>query len=162
VSGKPAPQDEKYSTLIQSYNSFRWTSDTLARGITFFLVQIVTLLGPLYQWHDSFTELFAIFSQGILNPWRNFRKSFSVDQPLFLKIFQQIGERFGADPFKRRHNAIEPYSFVMPYDGDDEDGPFFCDGIDDPFERAQTNGMAILFHSHFITINLTLLILSNQ
>jgi hypothetical protein len=47
-------------------------------------------------------------------------------------------------------------------DADDQDGPFFCNDIDDSFKGAEADVMAVVFHSHFKTINLILLILFNR
>jgi hypothetical protein len=84
-----------------------------------------------------------------------------VDQVFFPEILQYIRKRFGTDPAEPQHNIIEPDLPVVADDTDNEDRPFFCDDIDDAFERTEADTITFFLHSHFKTINWTPLILPN-
>jgi hypothetical protein len=66
-----------------------------------------------------------------------------VNQTLPLKIFQEVGEGLGADPIEAPHHVFEPDFFMVPDDGDHQDGPFLRDGVDDSFEWAQADPFTI-------------------
>jgi hypothetical protein len=125
------------------------------------LIDIIAFFRPLDQGKDGFAELFPVFRQGILDPWRDLREGFTVNQVFFLKIFQHICKGFGTDPAKPLLEVIKPYLLIMANDADDQNGPFFSNDIDDALKGAQADVVTFFFHSHFKTINLTLLILFN-
>jgi hypothetical protein len=125
------------------------------------LINRIVLLRPLDQRTNGLTELFPVFCQRIFHPRGNLRKRFTVNQVFLLEIFQHISKGLGTDAVKPLRNILEPDFPVVANDTDDQDSPFFCNNIDDPFERTQTDMITIVFHSHFKTLNLTLLILFN-
>jgi len=47
------------------------------------LIDSITFLCPPYKGEHGLTEVFPVFSQGILNSWRDLRERFPGDQVFF-------------------------------------------------------------------------------
>jgi len=113
-------------------------------------VKAVPFLRPLDQGTHCLAEFLPVIGKGILDPWRDLGEGFPVDQVCPLQIFQHIGEGPGADAVKPLHDVIEADLLVVANDADDKDRPFFCNNIDDAFERAEAEMVTMRFHSHCI------------
>jgi hypothetical protein len=125
------------------------------------LVNGIAPLRPPDQRKHGLAELFPIVCKGIFHPGRNLSERFPVDQVFLPEIFEHIGQCLGTDPVEPLRDISKPDLLVVADDADDQDRPFFGNGIDDAFERAQADMVTIVFHSHFKTINWTPLILPN-
>ena len=121
----------------------------------------VALLRPPYQWKDRLAKLFPVVGQGILDPGRDLGEGFPVNQVLSLEILQHIRQRLGTNPVQPLLDIVEPDPFMVPDDADDQDRPLLRDDVDDALEGTEADVVTFFFHSHYIPINWTALILPN-
>lgn len=120
--------------------------------MTRLLGEVVPLLGPAHQRNDRFAELAPVLSQRVFHPGRDLGERLPLDQPLLLQFLQGVGEGLRADPAEDLHDVVEPQPLVMAEDADDQDGPFLRYRGDDPLKGAEADPVAILLHSHYISI----------